>query len=84
MKGYFTPCIDRIGNGPCIPDLNNDMITNWLDLMEMVPCFRRTIDRNDTICDDADLNGNGRVGRTDVWILLEYWNRPPGPAGALP
>jgi hypothetical protein len=72
---------DEFGN-ICDPDLNNDMIVDFADLIILRKCWSRE-NLFTSICEDADLDGNGRVEVLDLRILIRYWGGPPGPAGPL-
>jgi hypothetical protein len=58
------------------PDLNNNGIVNAVDLRMMRSVFG-------TDDPDADLDGNGVVGRADVGILRDFLFLPPGPSGLV-
>ncbi len=64
---------DGYGN-MCDADLNNDGIVNWVDGVEFM------VNRNGTDDPDADFNGDGIVDSTDLNILLDLYDNPPGPA----
>jgi len=67
---------DRFGNR-CDPDLNNDLIVNFLDL----GIFRDVIFTTD---EDADFNGDGVVNFLDLGIMRDLFFLPPGPTGIEP
>ena len=67
---------DGFGN-LCDTDLNNDGITNGLDVGILKLQFL-------TSGPDADFNGDGIVNGLDVGILKSYFLQPPGPSGIVP
>ncbi len=67
---------DGYGNF-CDADLNNDGITNALDL----GLFRQVFFTTDP---DADFNGDGIVNALDLGILKQLFFQPPGPSGLAP
>jgi arylsulfate sulfotransferase len=75
---------DRDGFGNlCDADLNNDGLTNSLDL----GLFRQAFYTNSTQSDydpDADLNGDGAVNSLDLGIVRALFNQPPGPSASIP
>ncbi len=64
---------DGFGN-LCDADLNDDCIVDVADFLIM----RAVLGTDDA---DADLDGNGIVGRADLRLLLESRQSPPGPSG---
>ncbi len=65
---------DGFGN-LCDPDLNNDGIVNYTDVVLWSEHFN-------TISDgDEDLNGDGLVNFGDYVIVITYFLSPPGPSG---
>ncbi len=73
---------DGFGN-VCDPDLDQDGITFWPDLVSMIRCLGPASTDTGPACEDADLDGDGRVGLRDLMILIRYWRRPPGPSGLV-
>ncbi len=72
--------IDSNGDGfgsVCDTDLNNDGITNGLDVGILKMQFL-------TAGPDADFNGDGVVNGIDVEILKTFFLQPPGPSGVAP
>ena len=72
--------IDSNGDGfgnRCDTDLNNDGITNGLDVGILKTQFL-------TAGPDADFNGDGVVNGLDVGILKAFFLQPPGPSGLVP
>ena len=67
---------DGFGN-ICDTDLNNDNITNGLDVGALKLQFL-------TPGPDADFNGDAIVNGLDVGILKLYFLMPPGPSGLVP
>lgn len=67
---------DGFGN-ICDTDLNNDAITNGLDVGLLRVQFLTT-------GPDADFNGDGVVNGLDVGIMRTYFLEPPGPSGLVP
>jgi hypothetical protein len=67
---------DLFGN-ICDTDLNNDNITNNLDVGILKTQFL-------TAGPDADFNGDGIVNNLDVGILKTFFLQPPGPSGLVP
>jgi hypothetical protein len=67
---------DGFGNF-CDTDLNNDNVTNGLDVGILKAQFL-------TSGPDADFNGDGVVNGLDVGILKTFFLQPPGPAGVTP
>ena len=67
---------DGFGN-ICDPDLNNDGITNAVDLGLLRLNFF-------TADPDADLNGDGVVNVVDLGIVRLRFFTPPGPSGTAP
>ncbi len=67
---------DGYGNS-CDTDLNNDNITNGLDVGILKTQFL-------TPGPDADFNGDGIANGLDVGILKTYFLTPPGPSGFVP
>ena len=67
---------DGYGN-PCDADLNNDSITNVLDL----GLFRQVFFTGDA---DADFNGDGVVNVVDLGRMRQLFFLPPGPSGLAP
>ena len=67
---------DGYGN-ICDTDLNNDNITNGLDVGILKTQFL-------TSGSDADFNGDGITNGLDVGILKTYFLTPPGPSGFVP
>ena len=67
---------DGFGN-LCDADLNNDGVTNFLDLGQMKSVFFS----NDP---DADLNGDGSVNFLDLGIMKSRFFGMPGPSCAVP
>ena len=67
---------DLFGN-VCDTDLNNDNITNALDLGIFKSVFF-TADAN------ADFNGDGVVNAIDLGVLKIFFFLPPGPSGLVP
>lgn len=67
---------DGFGN-LCDPDLNNDGITNAVDL----GLLRLNFFTSDP---DADLNGDGVVNVVDLGIVRLRFFTPPGPSGIAP
>jgi arylsulfate sulfotransferase len=82
--GNYQLDTDRDGFGNlCDADLNNDGLTNSLDL----GLFRQAFYTNDTQSDfdpDADLNGDNAVNSLDLGIVRALFNQPPGPSAAIP
>ena len=69
--------IDTDGDGfgnRCDTDLDNDGITNGLDVGILKSQFL-------TAGPDADFNADGIVNGLDVGILKTYFLQPPGPSG---
>lgn len=66
---------DGFGN-QCDTDLNNDGVTNLIDVGTLKKQFL-------TSGPDADFNVDGIVNLIDVGILKSYFLQPPGPAGVL-
>ena len=69
---------DGFGNF-CDTDLNNDNITNGLDVGELKLVFLNTGPGL-----DADFNGDEVVNGLDVGILKTFFLQPPGPSGLVP
>ena len=67
---------DGFGNA-CDSDLNNDGVTNTIDLGLLRLSFF-------TADADADLNGDGDVNVIDLGILRQRFFSPPGPSGIAP
>lgn len=67
---------DGFGN-QCDPDLNNDLIVNFLDLAAFQGLFLST----DPV---ADFNLDGNVNFLDLVILTNLFLQPPGPSGVAP
>lgn len=67
---------DGFGN-VCDTDLDNDGITNTLD----VGILKTRFLSSDA---DADFNGDGIVNSLDVSLLKAYFLAPPGPSGIAP
>ena len=67
---------DGYGN-LCDTDLNNDGITDFLDLGR----FKSVFFTNNA---DADFNGDGVADFLDLGTLKKYFFKPPGPSGLLP
>ena len=65
--------LDGIGN-LCDTDLNNDCITNVIDLGQ----FRSVFFSADP---DADFNSDGTVNVVDLGVLRSFFFLPPGPSG---
>ncbi len=63
---------DGFGNA-CDPDLNNDNVVNFPDVVLFADAFLST----DA---DADFNGDGAVNFPDLIILQAYFTLSPGPA----
>ncbi|MCU7923956.1 MAG: aryl-sulfate sulfotransferase [Candidatus Thiodiazotropha sp. (ex Dulcina madagascariensis)] len=73
---------DGFGN-LCDADLNNDGMTNSLDL----GLFKLAFFTNDTQPDfepNADLNGDGVVNSLDLGIVKTLFSQPPGPSASTP
>jgi FtsP/CotA-like multicopper oxidase with cupredoxin domain len=69
---------DGFGN-ICDTDLNNDGVTNGLDVGELKLVFLNTGPGL-----DADFNGDEVVNGLDVGILKTFFLQPPGPSGLVP
>ncbi len=67
---------DGYGNA-CDTDLNDDGITNGLDVGILKTQFL-------SAGPDADFNGDGVVNGLDVGILKTFFLQPPGPSGLVP
>ncbi|MEM6639696.1 MAG: thrombospondin type 3 repeat-containing protein [Pseudomonadota bacterium] len=67
---------DGFGN-VCDADLNNDGVTNFVDLGILRQRFF-------TADADADLNGDSVVNFIDLGILRQRFFNPPGPSGIAP
>ncbi len=67
---------DGYGNA-CDTDINNDQITNGLDVGALKAQFLGA-------GPDADFNGDGIVNGLDVGILKTFFLKPPGPSGCAP
>ncbi len=67
---------DGFGN-VCDTDLNNDNITNAVDLGIFKAAFFTTNA-------DADFNGDGIVNAIDLGTLKVFFFLPPGPSGLAP
>ena len=67
---------DGFGN-ICDPDLDNDGITNFIDLGTMRSVFF-------SADPDADFNGDGVVNFVDLGIMRSLFFQPPGPSGVAP
>ena len=67
---------DQIGNR-CDTDLNNDGVTNLLDVL----LFQKLMPTNEPV---ADFDGNGVVNGVDYVILTTGLGTSPGPSGLLP
>lgn len=69
---------DGFGN-VCDPDLNNDVIVNFVDLRFLRNAYFSTpIDANWNA--DADLNGDNAVGFSDMAIMRDTFFGMPGPS----
>ena len=58
------------------PDFNNDHFTNFVDL-----AYFRSVLYTTNLNPDADLDGDGFVGNSDLSILNSLFFQPPGPSG---
>lgn len=67
---------DGFGN-ICDPDLNDDLVVNFLDLGQMKSGFF-------TADEDADLDGDGSVNFVDLGIMKARFFGAPGPSGQVP
>jgi len=63
---------DGFGNA-CDPDLNNDLIVNFLDIQLFAQAFG-------TSNADADFNGDGFVNFLDFVLYSTFFLQPPGPS----
>ncbi|MEO1574893.1 MAG: thrombospondin type 3 repeat-containing protein, partial [Pseudomonadota bacterium] len=68
--------LDGYGN-VCDTDLNNDGVTNTVDLGLLRLSFF-------TADDDADFNGDGTVNVIDLGIMRQRFFASPGPSGTAP
>ncbi len=66
---------DGFGN-LCDPDLNNDLIVNFIDISLFAGLFLST----DA---DADFNGDGAVNFLDYVIMTSFFLSPPGPGAEM-
>lgn len=66
---------DGFGN-ICDPDLNNDLVINFLDLGQMKAVFF-------SADADADLDGDGAVNFIDLGIMKSRFFGEPGPSGTV-
>ncbi len=66
---------DGFGNA-CDTDLNDDQVTNFVD----IALFAQRFQSDD---EDADFNGDGKVDFLDFELLGEFFLLPPGPSGLL-
>ncbi len=64
---------DGFGN-VCDPDLNGDLMVDFLDLGLLKSVFF-------TADEDADLNGDGSVDFLDLGLMKSQFFQPPGPSG---
>ncbi|MFK8028646.1 MAG: thrombospondin type 3 repeat-containing protein [Gammaproteobacteria bacterium] len=67
---------DGFGNA-CDTDLNNDGVTNFIDLSTFVPLFLTTNP-------DADFNSDGVVNFLDLNTIRRFFLTVPGPVCSLP
>jgi hypothetical protein len=73
---------DGYGN-MCDGDLNNDGVTNTLDLNAYKQAHRsRSGDPNYNA--NADFNGDGQINTLDLNIYKSFHRKPPGPSGLVP
>ena len=73
---------DGYGN-MCDGDLNNDIITNTLDL-NLYKLAHRTVVGSPNYNPDADFNGDGRINTLDLNIYKGLHRKPPGPSCVAP
>ncbi|MEQ6340462.1 MAG: dockerin type I domain-containing protein [Gammaproteobacteria bacterium] len=76
--------LDSDGDGYgniCDGDLNNDNMTNSLDLGLFKRAFGPTSTANDDLKDAADFNGDRRVNSLDLGTFKKLFGLPPGPSG---
>lgn len=66
---------DGFGNR-CDPDLNNDLVVNFLDLQQLSERFLST----DA---EADFDGDGSVNFVDVAIFADFYLLAPGPGAQV-
>ncbi|MEQ6340597.1 MAG: choice-of-anchor J domain-containing protein [Gammaproteobacteria bacterium] len=71
---------DGLGN-LCDADLNNDGLTNSLDLGLFKKAFGSVIG-DPNYNPNADLNGDGRINSLDLGIFKSLYGHPPGPGPA--
>ena len=70
---------DGFGNA-CDADLNNDLVTNFLDLGMFKAAFFST-PNSPAWNPDADLNGDGAINFLDLAVVKRLFFAPPGPSG---
>ncbi|MEM7083246.1 MAG: lamin tail domain-containing protein [Pseudomonadota bacterium] len=73
---------DGFGNA-CDPDLDNNGIVNFLDLVQLQQAFL-SVPGDANWNEDADLDGNGAVNFFDFIIMTNLFFGPPGPSGVAP